>query len=442
MRKRLPRDELYDIMTITKEDLDSDEIKEVIMAKKRKETVLNHEFKIWEGNDGRWKTYYQEPGGKRKLIAFTDKNNLIDRLMELKYETNKNPTLGCLFEEWLAEKLEFREITPQTASRYKQDFQRFFIKYDWDKKRIRTIDITELSKYVKTTIVKENVTKKTFGNFRIILRGIFLQAKKNEFVDFNIRTLIEDLFISKKSFATIKRDPKNEIFNDEEVEKMIDYLSNHKDIMNMAILLDFYTGLRIGELCALKKSDFIDDEYLHIQRTEISIHGRCNEDENLSSTDVQENTKTENGDRMVFLSEEALEVVHWLLEYKDNDTEWMFVSKNKNRIVRATLHRRLTHVCKAINIPHKSMHKIRKTYASRLLDSGVNENIICKQLGHSNIDVTKNYYYFMHQMKEEQKQQLSQAMKDYNKNSNQNVMDAKPRLRLVSTDFRHFVDTM
>lgn len=436
MKKKLPRDQLYDIIDVTKEDLNSDEVKEALMAIKRKQIENEHGFRIWQASDGRWKTYYQEPGKKRKLIACKEKSDLIDRLMQFKYENVENPTLESLFEEWLNEKLEFREITEQTASRYRQDFQRYFVKYNWHKKKVLNVDMDELTHYVKSTIVNEALTKKSFGNYRILIRGIFSRAKKRKFVDWNIRSLIDDMFISKKSFVSKKIDPEEQILNDEEVEKMMTYLWNHQDMMNMAILLDFYTGLRIGELVSLKKSDFVDGEYLHIQRTEIAIHGRCNEGDNLSSTAISEQTKTENGDRMVFLSKEAIKIVEWLLDYPNNDTEWMFVSKNQNRIVRATLHRRLTQICEKIGIPHRSMHKIRKTYASRLLDSGVNDNLVIKQMGHSNIEVTKNYYYFTHQMRDEQQEQISKAMSDYKRNSNQKQSKSESPFKLVTRDFK------
>lgn len=442
MKKELSNDELYAIIDFTKEDLNSDVVKEAIMAAKRKKVEEQHGYHIWQASDGRWKTYYHTSDGKRKLLAYKEKSDLIDRIMELNYENVENPTLEDLFEEWICEKLEFKEITDQTASRYRQDFKRFFINYEWHTKKILSIDMEELAQFVKHIIINEKLTKKTFGYLRIVLRGIYTQAKKHKYVTCDIRSLIDDMFISKKTFTPIKKDPEHEILNDEEVDKMVKYLSQHKDMMNMAILLDFYTGLRIGELVALKKTDFVDGEYLYVQRTETAVHGKCNEDEESSSTMISNRTKTECGTRKVFLCPEALEIISWLLEHPRNNTEWMFVSNNQNRIVRATLHRRLTEVCDILQIPHKSMHKIRKTYASRLLDSGVNENIICKQLGHKHIDITKNYYYYLHQMKDEQREQLTNAVKDYRSECNQKQSYSKPVFRLVNSDFKRSVGNL
>jgi integrase len=42
----------------------------------------------------------------------------------------------------------------------------------------------------------------------------------------------------------------------------------------------------------------------------------------------------------------------------------------------------------------RSMHVLRKTYATRLINSGIDEAIIINQLGHTEIDTTKQYYYY------------------------------------------------
>lgn len=48
--------------------------------------------------------------------------------------------------------------------------------------------------------------------------------------------------------------------------------------------------------------------------------------------------------------------------------------------------------CRAVGIPERSSHKIRKTYASALLDGNVNEKLLQKLLGHKDIYTTKRCY--------------------------------------------------
>lgn len=48
-----------------------------------------------------------------------------------------------------------------------------------------------------------------------------------------------------------------EVFNEDEVPVIKEYLQNHPDKRNLGILLTFQTGLRVGELAALKSSDLV-----------------------------------------------------------------------------------------------------------------------------------------------------------------------------------------
>ena len=57
------------------------------------------------------------------------------------------------------------------------------------------------------------------------------------------------------------------------------------------------------------------------------------------------------------------------------------------------IRRRLLRVCKHLGIAPKSPHKIRKTYASILIDAGLDNNLVIKQMGHTNISLTESHYH-------------------------------------------------
>jgi len=55
--------------------------------------------------------------------------------------------------------------------------------------------------------------------------------------------------------------------------------------------------------------------------------------------------------------------------------------------------RRLSRICKLLNIPPKSPHKIRKTYGSILLDNNADKKFVERQMGHADISVTEDAYH-------------------------------------------------
>ena len=56
------------------------------------------------------------------------------------------------------------------------------------------------------------------------------------------------------------------------------------------------------------------------------------------------------------------------------------------------------------------MHKIRRTYATTLIDAGVPESLIIQQMGHKDISVTKTYYYYSNKAQETNDAEVEKAL--------------------------------
>ena len=88
---------------------------ESIMKKKQIEFVKRyHKYKIWEGEDHRWRTYIQdrEDPKKRKLISRSSEEELMlllyDRYTDAEARKKREKaTLESLFEEWLESKAKY-----------------------------------------------------------------------------------------------------------------------------------------------------------------------------------------------------------------------------------------------------------------------------------------------------------------------------------------------
>ena len=55
---------------------------------------------------------------------------------------------------------------------------------------------------------------------------------------------------------------------------------------------------------------------------------------------------------------------------------------------------KLRNICTQLGIQRRSMHKIRKTYATQLINSGASESLVMRQLGHTSITTTLRHYYY------------------------------------------------
>ena len=195
-----------------------------------------------------------------------------------------------------------------------------------------------------------------------------------------------------------------EVFNEDEVEIIISYLRNHVDIWNMGLLLQFQTGMRIGEISALKREDIQPDGKLWVHRTEV----KYKDESGKWTVQVKDSSKTDTGNRIIILPEKAKWTLDTILELNPHG-EYLFMNRGK-RIRENTFNKRLSSICEELRIEHRSSHKIRKTYGTTLLDCGVNESTVSEQLGHSDIGTTRKYYYFSNKNIETKTRQINNAV--------------------------------
>lgn len=380
-----------------------DIIQAQIEMAKRKKLLEGHQYKIWQNEKtGYW--YTELPainGGKRKLVKKRRREDLDDAIVEFYSELERPPSLEECFKEWVNKKIEYNEIGNGTYDRYCNDYKRFFDGEEIADTPIKDITADILEDFIKDKILENSLTSKAYGNMRTLIIGTFKLAKKNGYTDISISSFFGDLELSKKSFTKPKKKP--QVFKDEEAEKITEWLREHPTIENLGVLLAFQTGIREGELAALKFSD-IEGEWLHVQRQEIRYKSK---EKGKCVHEIVEYTKTEAGDRRIVLTDSAKQTIAEIR--KQSSGEFMMVSGSRN-ISASLFNRRIYLACDALGIPRRSMHKIRKTYGTTLIDAGVEDSIVCTQMGHTDIATTRKYYYHSKQNDEQYINAVRQAV--------------------------------
>ena len=388
--------------------IDLGTIQEKMEMNERKKYLNMHPYSVWEGKDGKWYTYLPDNEKARKLKRRSSKKAIEDAIIDFYKEVENEPTVEMVFEKWIDKKLEYNEIKKQTYDRYRNEFIRFFVnnKYipGFHKRKIRYIDEEDLEEFIKISIAKMELTHKAYSGMRILIIGIFKQARKDKVTDISISYFMKDLDISAKSFKKRVIKKESEVYQDAEAEKLTNYLAAQDyDIRSLGLLLIFQSGLRIGELCGLKKGD-IGNRYLHIQRTEIKYR-----DENGKwKFDVQDFPKSDAGDRYVIINENAMTTLEKIMKVR-SDGEYLFMTQGK-QIRSSGFRRKLHRVCKHLDIEYKSNHKIRKTYGTMLLDGGVDDSLVAEQMGHTDVATTRKYYYFSTKNEEKKRIQIAKAI--------------------------------
>jgi integrase len=163
-----------------------------------------------------------------------------------------------------------------------------------------------------------------------------------------------------------------------------DYRKDPTNIVPLMILLDFNSGVRNGELTALKPKD-IEDGKLFVRRMEITYQGP--DGKNIRK--IVNRTKSRKGRRKIRLKPAAIEI----LSLVPKDEEYLFMKKGK-RVATCITDKYIRKVCNKVGIEERSIHKIRKTFISKLFETGMHPKKIKEVSGHDNMDTLYKSYCF------------------------------------------------
>ena len=358
-------------------------VREQIEMNKRKEVLERHPYKIWEGKDGKWYTYLPNKEKGRVLKKRSTEKEVEDIVIEYWKEQMENPTVEEVFSEWNNRRLKLGKISDATHLRYKQTFNRHFLEFG--KRKIKSICQEDVEEFLEEQIPEYDLTSKAFSNLKTITRGFLKRAKKRKLIDFNVEELFQEMDVSDSDFHKVIHEDYEEVFDEDEMPKIMEYLIEHLDMSNIAIILMFVTGARIGEIVTLKHSDFNGNTF-KIRRTETRY-----KKDGKYVCEVKDFPKTHAGVRTAIIPNEY----EWLarkIQLLNPFEEYIFV-KNGKRVTTHSIRMRLRRVCDKVGIYRKSPHKIRKTYGSILLDNHIDNQLIIGQMGHTNILCTETHYH-------------------------------------------------
>lgn len=383
--------------------LDITAITTMMTMKKREEILKKHEYRVWQGKNGRWYTYLNAKNGRRQ-ISTSSLEKLEDRIVNHYTDLESEPTLEIVFYEWLSERLKFNEISKGTYDRYVNDYKRFFDESDLKWLKIKNISEDDLDEFIRQTIAEKELSQKAYSNLRTIVRGVFKYAKRRKYTNINISVFFQDLDLSKRMFKKVKHNPESQVFSEDEIPKLIEWLDTHPKVSNYGVILALQTGLRTGELAALKYSD-INDNIMHVQRQEIKYKGEIKGE---VIHEIVDYCKTDMGDRYIYLTDSALAIIK-KIKLMNPFGEYIMMENDK-RVLTNTFNDRLSRACKSLGIPVRTMHKLRKTYGTTLIDNDVDESLIMQQMGHKDISTTRKYYYFANKDNESKMNQIKNAI--------------------------------
>jgi integrase len=364
---------------------------------------------IHRRKDGRWEArfierYTEEGKACYKSIyarSYTEVKEKVKsyQKQELKPKPVTSKTVDEVCHEWL-ESISIR-IKQSTYALYYARITKHIIPY------FKNINVSKINNDMVNRFIREKSEKgrldnkgglspKTINDLVSLLNQILLYAQKKVYISGYVPDLIKPKQEQKELTVLTKNEQK----------ELIRYLQQDTDKIKLGVLISLYTGIRLGELCALKWSDIdIPNGTLKIDKTI----------QRIKNTDKYATTKTK-----VIIdkpksskSVRTVPIPSFLHEklWKQRNRYWVnaYVLSGTYMYVEPRIYQKhFKRVLKEANIKEVNYHALRHTYATRAIESGIDVKTLSEILGHSNVKFTlERYVHSSIELKKESVERLA-----------------------------------
>lgn len=193
----------------------------------------------------------------------------------------------------------------------------------------------------------------------------------------------EEVYGIKKPKLQRVKEPKKvmRVLSLQEQKQLEQYLYHDMNLYHFGVLLALYTGIRIGELCALQWDD-IRTDCIIISKTMHRI-----QDNDHTIIEITE-PKTPSSVRTLPIPEFLKNIIDG---YR-RSCGYVLVNRNGNWVEPRLMQLTFKKIIEDCDLPKTNFHALRHTFATRCIEAGFDVKSLSEILGHADVKTTLNKY--------------------------------------------------
>ena len=345
---------------------------------------------IYYRKDGRWEGRVKQGwdnSGKRKYCYLYGKTySEVKQKMVMVNAVNvkKDILFKFLVKDWLYKKK--YEVKESTYALYELIIKRYILPYLGELK-ISQINCVRIQNFISFNLKRKQkaneaqLSGKTIRDIAIILKSIFKLAE----IIYEIKNPMQEIKLPRAELKEIN------VLQPLEIEKIITISMQKNDLCSLGIILCLYTGIRLGELCALKwKNICFITKTIKIDKTMQRIYN-YDSDAKKKTKIIIDTPKSKKSLRTIplpdFLCVKLQEVGGNMKK------EAYLLTGMTNKFIEPRNYQNyFKRYLKELGLRNVNFHILRHTFATRCIEVGVDIKSLSEILGHTNINITLNRY--------------------------------------------------
>ena len=225
---------------------------------------------------------------------------------------------------------------------------------------------------------QKGLSPKTVADILSLMRSILRNASYNGYlIPFDLKSVV------------VRQNQKEmRILTKTEQQILCQFIINNPTPKNIGILICMFTGIRVGEVCALQCEDIsIFEKTIHIHQTMQRIQTNNNSGEKTKI--IVTTPKSQCSIRTIPIPDELIDLIK---NSNMSVSGYFLTGSSKKWIEPRTMQNHFKSISRKCNIKEVNFHALRHTFATRCIEYGFDIKSLSEILGHANVNITMNRY--------------------------------------------------